>query len=165
MPVRDLTPADLPRVLELNNAAVPAVGLLDAPGLARLAELAVTALVAEVDGEVVGFCIVLAPGVDYGSVNYGWFDERYDRFAYLDRVAIDPAFQGRGIGRELYDRVEAEAITRGDADLFCLEINVRPRNDTSLAFHERLGFTEVGQQETPYGARVSLQTRPIPHRP
>lgn len=152
-------------MLELNNAAVPAVGLLDAPGLARLVGMAVTALVAELDGEVVGFCIVLAPGADYASVNYGWFAERYDRFAYLDRVAIDPASQGRGIGRELYDRVEAEAIERGDAELFCLEVNVRPRNDTSLAFHARLGFTEVGQQETPYGARVSLQTRPIPHHP
>jgi predicted GNAT superfamily acetyltransferase len=40
--------------------------------------------------------------------------------------------------------------------LFC-EVNVRPRNDASLAFHEAIGFREVGQQDTDGGAkRVSL---------
>jgi predicted GNAT superfamily acetyltransferase len=40
--------------------------------------------------------------------------------------------------------------------LFC-EVNVRPRNETSLAFHEAIGFREVGQQDTDGGTkRVSL---------
>jgi len=42
---------------------------------------------------------------------------------------------------------------------FCLEVNVRPRNDASLAFHHALGFVQVGEQETDYGALVSMQAK------
>jgi len=42
-----------------------------------------------------------------------------------------------------------------------LEVNVDPPNEGSLRFHERLGFVEVGQQDTPYGIRVSMQMRPV----
>ena len=159
MPVRLLTPDDLEDVLTLNEAAVPAVGSLDARRLAHLYEQATVALAAcaePTDGApVVGFCLVLGPGADYGSVNYRWFTERYDDFAYLDRVAIDPAHQGLGLGRELYDEVERQV----EAPWFTLEVNLRPRNDGSLKFHERLGFHEVGQQETDYGMLVSLQAK------
>lgn len=151
-------------MLEINNAAVPAVGELDRAGLDRLVAQSIQALAAvDTDsGALAGFCLVLGPGAEYASVNYRWFAERYERYVYLDRIAIDPAWHGRGLGRELYDHVQAAAVETGDADWFCLEVNLRPRNDPSLAFHERLGFTEVGQQETPYGALVSLQTRPVP---
>jgi len=159
VPVRLLTPDDLERVLAINEGAVPAVGTLEAAKLARLFEQSIVALAATADdaaaSPVVGFCLVLGPGADYGSVNYRWFCDRYDDFAYLDRVAIEPTSQGLGLGRELYDEVER----RVDAEWFTLEVNLRPRNDGSLAFHERLGFDEVGQQETDYGMLVSLQAK------
>jgi len=41
-----------------------------------------------------------------------------------------------------------------------LEVNADPPNEGSLRFHARLGFVEVGQQDTPYGIRVSMQMRP-----
>ncbi len=169
MLVRDLIPADLDRVLDINNAAVPAVGLLDRPGLDHLVEQSIVALAADVeagDGDrgVVGFCLVLGPDARYDSVNFRWFAERYDSFVYLDRVAVDPAWHGRGIGRTFYERVAEQVAAAGGAEELCLEVNLRPRNDPSLAFHARLGFTEVGQQETPYGALVSLQTRPLTPR-
>ena len=157
MTVRFLEPADLTAALELNQALVPAVGTLDSTGLERLVEQSVVALASVLDGEFAGFCLVLSPGADYGSINYRWFGERYDDFVYLDRVAIDPAFHGRGLGRELYEEVER----RIDAAWFTLEVNLRPRNDQSLAFHARLGFTEVGQQETGYGTLVSLMAKPL----
>ena len=40
------------------------------------------------EGVVVGFCVVLAPGSSYDSVNYLWFMDRYDDAYYLDRVAF-----------------------------------------------------------------------------
>jgi predicted GNAT superfamily acetyltransferase len=144
------------RLLAINNAEVPAVGVLDEGELDRLLEQSCVSLVATLDGDdPAGFCVVLPPGADYGSVNYRWFSERYDDFVYLDRVAIAPSAQGRGLGRALYDEVER----RVDAAWFTLEVNVRPRNDGSLAFHDRLGFAEVGQQDTPYGACVSLMAK------
>jgi uncharacterized protein len=163
VPVRPLSPADLPHVLELNNAAVPAVGVLDRLGLEHLvAQSSIAWAVCDADGgELVGFCLVLDPGADYASVNFHWFSERYDDFVYLDRVVIDPAWKGRGLGRELYGLVETHVVANGGAAWLCLEVNLRPRNDASLAFHERLGFSEVGQQETPYGALVSMQVRPL----
>jgi predicted GNAT superfamily acetyltransferase len=106
--------------------------------------------------------MVLEPGTAYGSGNYRWFEERYDRFVYLDRIAIAPAFQRRGLGRRFYDEVERLAAERcPGAEQFTLEVNLRPRNDTSLAFHEALGFVEVGQRETGYGTLVSLMSKPL----
>lgn len=164
MRITTIDPADtalMDRLLELNNEAVPAVGELDAGRLVRLVEISTTALVARDDqGAVAGFCLVLDPDTDYTSVNYRWFCDRYANFAYLDRVVVAPDHRGRGVGRALYDQVDAEAREAGHA-WFCLEVNLRPRNDESLAFHDRLGFVEVGQQETDYGSLVSMQAREL----
>jgi hypothetical protein len=161
MAVRFLVPTDLDRVLALNESGVPGVGAINAPRLAHLVDQSSIALVATIDEPphemVAGFCLVLGPGADYGSVNYRWFCDRYVDFVYLDRVAIAPEFQGRGLGRALYEDVER----RADAAWFLLEVNLRPRNDASLAFHDRLGFVEVGQQETDYGTLVSLMAKPL----
>jgi predicted GNAT superfamily acetyltransferase len=102
---------------------------------------------------------VLGPGADYGSVNYRWFSERYESFAYLDRVAIDAAHQSRGLGAALYGEVERRLA--GSVPWFVLEVNLRPRNDGSLRFHSRQGFVEVGQQDTNYGTLVSLLAKPL----
>jgi predicted GNAT superfamily acetyltransferase len=156
--VRPLRPDDVPRLVEINAAEEPAVGPIDVAGLEHLVGESVVSLVATtVEGgdDPVGFCVVLGPGADYGSVNYRWFADRYDDFVYLDRVAVAPAAQGRGLGRALYEEVERLV----DAEWFTLEVNLRPRNDPSLAFHARLGFEEVGRQETPYGSLVSLMAK------
>ncbi len=160
--LRDYRPDDLDRIHAINQAEVPAVGDETPGALAHIAGESVIALVAEVDGDIGGFCLVLGPGAAYGSMNYRWFAERYDDFVYLDRVAIAPHAQRRGLGRAMYDEVARRAReVRPSATVFALEVNLRPRNEPSLAFHERLGFAEVGQQETDYGAVVSLMTRPL----
>ena len=176
--VRDLVSDDLPAVHALNQANVPAVGEATFEHLQHLVRQSLHALVAEVNGgpddepddgpdgaagdgtgsSVAGFCLVLAPGADYGSVNYQWFSQRYDQFVYLDRIAVDEQVRGRRVGAALYAEVERRCAGRA---WFTLEVNLRPRNDVSLAFHDRLGFTEVGRQETPYGFLVSLQAKPL----
>lgn len=153
---------DLPDVHAVNEAEVPAVGHETAEDLGHIAAQSVIALVAEEAGAIAGFALALAPGADYDSGNYLWFGERYDDFVYLDRIAIAPAFQRRGLGRAIYAEVERLAAERCPAAThFTLEVNLRPRNDTSLAFHAALGFVEVGQRETDYGALVSLMARPL----
>lgn len=161
--LRDIESSDLDRVLSINQDARPAVGDLDRDRVAHLVGESSIALVAEVGSTVVGFCLVLAPNADYDSVNYTWFSARYRDFIYLDRVAIVPEHRGRGLGRALYAEVERLAKLRTpDAITFTLEVNLRPRNEASLEFHTRLGFTEVGRQETPYGAEVSLMAKSLP---
>ena len=164
MHLRDYRPADIAAVHAINQAEVPAVGDETVDALARIGELSTIALVAEEpdSGVVGGFCMVLEPGTEYGSGNYLWFGERYDRFVYLDRVAIAPAFRRQGLGRRFYAEVERLAAERcPDAEQFTLEVNLRPRNDTSLAFHAALGFVELGQRETGYGTLVSLMAKPL----
>jgi predicted GNAT superfamily acetyltransferase len=162
--VRDYTAMDLEVVHAVNQAEVPAVGDETVEALGRIGELSTIALVADdpTTGEVGGFCMVLEPGTPYESGNYRWFVDRYERFVYLDRIAIAPAFQRRGLGRQMYAEVERLAAERcPDAEHFTLEVNLRPRNDTSLAFHAALGFVEVGRRETSYGALVSLMAKPL----
>lgn len=162
MLLREYRVEDLTVVHAVNQAEVPAVGEETPEALARIAELSTIALVAEEEGRVAGFCLVLEPGTDYGSGNYRWFGDRYDDFIYLDRIAIAPEFQRRGLGRRMYAEVERLSAERcPTARRFTLEVNLRPRNDTSLAFHESLGFVEVGQRETDYGSLVSLQSKPL----
>jgi predicted GNAT superfamily acetyltransferase len=157
-PIDPSSSAELDRIVAINDAEVPAVGPLGRAQLEHLVGQSVQALVACDDGgTIAGFCLVLAPGADYGSMNYRWFAERYDDFVYLDRVAVAPEFRRRGVGTALYRAVENAT----DAPWFTLEVNLRPRNDTSLTFHAHLGFVEVGQQETDYGALVSLMAKPL----
>ena len=160
--IRPLCSSDLGRVLEINQANTPEVGSVDADRLAFLYDESAIALAASAGPEVLGFVLVLPPGSTYDSVNYRWFADRGDDVMYLDRVAIDAGHRGRGLGRALYtsvfDRIAGHhtSMTR-----LGLEVNVEPPNPSSMAFHRRLGFTEVGQQATPYGAVVSLMERPV----
>jgi len=153
--IRRFAEHDVPAALALNNENVPELNELDAPEVARLAALAETALVAEVNGEFAGFCWTIAPGQPYGSLNYGWFSRTYERFVYLDRIAVLPTFRRYGIGRRFYAALVEEYTGRWP--LLTCEVNVRPRNDASLAFHHSIGFREVGQQDTDGGKKtVSL---------
>lgn len=154
--IRPMTHDDLSAVARINAESVPEVGEADAAMLADLSAMSTLSLVAERHGvEVVGFCIVLPPGADYASPNYAYFEERYDDFAYLDRIAVDAAHRGNGVGAALHAGIEAGTT----ADLVALEINVVPPNEASMRFHERLGFVEVDRLETRPGKIVSLQIR------
>jgi predicted GNAT superfamily acetyltransferase len=160
--IRPISPGDLPRILEINEANVPEVGSVDAARLEFILGESPIALAAERGDDVVGFCLVLGSTSAYDSVNYRWFTERYDRFMYLDRVAFDATARGQGLGTALYAEVERRMQEHRDVDHLALEVNADPPNEGSLRFHARLGFVEVGQQDTPYGIRVSMQMRPAP---
>ena len=162
--VRPLENADLPALVGLNNGAVPAVPPTDRGELAELTVLGSLALVAEqVPGAPLGFLIAMDPGADYASENYRWFSGRGDSFVYVDRIVVAPEARGTGIGRALYDAVFARAREHGFAEVDC-EVNVRPANPESLAFHARLGFEQLDEQETKGGAyRVALLAAPVQH--
>ena len=161
MLIRPFVESDIAVVTALNNANVPELSELDEAGTQHLAALADAALVAEVDGAFAGFCWVLTPGQPYGSLNYAWFSQAYDDFAYLDRIAVEPAFRRFGIGRAFYTAL-VERYTGRHARITC-EVNIRPMNERSLAFHQALGFREVGQQDTDGGTKsVSLLSLELP---
>ncbi len=158
--IRPIEPADLDRVLEINEANVPEVGSVDAARMAFLLGESPIALAVDVDATIAGFCLVMPSTAPYDSVNFRWFTERFDEFMYLDRVAFDAASQGMGLGTLLYAEVDRMMNELGATQL-ALEVNVDPPNEPSLGFHAQRGFVEVGQQDTPYGIRVSMQMRQV----
>ncbi len=156
---RPLSENDLARVVDLNTEAVPAVNDLTLDELRTLVGRCALALAAADDDRPVGFLLALEPGADYASENYRWFSERSKNFLYVDRIVVDPSTHGQGIGRGLYERAFAVA-DEGRRDRVCCEVNTLPPNPESMAFHARLGFTEVGRQATKGGAvEVALLER------
>jgi predicted GNAT superfamily acetyltransferase len=158
--LRPFAPADLDAVVAINDGAHPAVPITPAAEIVELIGWSRLALVVD-DGEVGGFLIALAAGLDYASENYTWFSARSSDFLYVDRIVLAPRLQGQGVGPRLYAAVEDAARADGATEITC-EVNVRPPNPGSLAFHARLGFVEVGRQETKGGAtEVALLARPV----
>jgi predicted GNAT superfamily acetyltransferase len=158
--LRDVRPADLEAVRRLNQDARPAVTDMSAEETLRFAEEAAYFRVAEAGGDVVGFLIGLEPGLDYDSLNYRWFSERYPSFLYVDRVVVAEDHRSGGVGARFYADFERCARERGRPVLLC-EVNLRPRNDGSLRFHARLGFEEVGTREPPGGKAVSMLAKEL----
>ena len=154
--IRELRTADLADVLRMNNDNVPAVSFLEMDELQSDVRLSKHALVIG-ETPVQGFCTTFASArsEDLG-VNYAWFTARYPRFVYLDRVVIDSAFRSQGLGERLYAEVERHMRAEAVTDLFVCEVNLRPRNEGSLRFHTRLGFEQVGEQQSKPGHVVAM---------
>ncbi|MDA0219651.1 MAG: GNAT family N-acetyltransferase [Proteobacteria bacterium] len=161
MPVlRPLLAQDAGWFLALNNAAVPHVNALDGAALAALLEEAAWTAAVEHDGRPAGGLIAFGPGAAYASPNYRWFDARHADFLYVDRVVVDAACRGAGLGRALYGALRDHAS--GRTPLLACEVNEQPPNPASMAFHERFGFAAVGRQETEGGTkRVALMEMPL----
>jgi len=143
--VRDWVEADLPVLHVINEASVPGVGSLRREALEQLVinESAAT-LVAEGNGEPIGFVLCMVDGLDYASLNYKWLSGRYDRFAYIDRVAVAENQRGKHVGAVLYDAVIARFAAIHQVLL--AEVNLAPPNPGSLRFHKRQGFRDVGER-------------------
>ena len=115
--------------------------------------------VASPDGTTGGL-IAFGPGAAYASPNYRWFDARHADFLYVDRVVVDAACRGAGLGRALYGALRDHAS--GRTPLLACEVNEQPPNPASMAFHERFGFAAVGRQETEGGTKqVALMEMPL----
>ena len=159
--IRPSTVSDLPHILELNKGAIPAVNFLNEPEILNLFSQAEYFRSLWLNNEVIGFLIALGPGAIYDSPNYRWFELRYDRFLYIDRIVIDPTHQGLGYGRLFYDNLR-ESVGQQFPKITC-EVNLRPKNESSLRFHRLYGFRQVGTQETEEGGKqVSLMVYKIP---
>jgi predicted GNAT superfamily acetyltransferase len=138
-----MSDADVDEVLALNARNVTMLAPLDEERLRQIQKWADRCDVIDDDGAFAGFVITFGPGTPYDSENYAWFSERHgERFHYLDRIVLHEDHRRRGLGGFVYDEVERDARPRGR---LALEVNLKPRNDASLAFHAARGFVEVGQ--------------------
>lgn len=153
--VRGAQVGDYERILELNKESVHFLSELDRGKLENLISEAEIINVVEVDDCVEGFILALREGKKYDSINYLWFSEKYEKFTYIDRAVISVEMQRKGLGRLLYDSV----FNNADTPYITAEIDIKPANPGSLAFHEKFGFKEVGQHRVAGGKKlVSLQS-------
>ncbi len=100
------------------------------------------------EGRLVGYaCFGPTPATD-GTFDLYW-------------LAVEPAAQGRGIGRALVRDVEAKLIDRGGR-LLVVETSSRPDYETTRQFYTRSGYTEAARVRdfyAPADDRILLTTR------
>lgn len=65
----------------------------------------------------------------------------------IHKIYLLPSVQGMGLGKKFFDHVAAIAHREGDRKL-CLNVN---RNNTALAFYQKIGFIQVGQEDIAIG--------------
>lgn len=147
-------------ILALNAASVHFLSPLTPERLAHLHAHAAYHTVVPGGERVLAFLLAFAPGAPYDSVNYRWFDARYDDFLYVDRIVVAEAARGLGLASRLYRDLFEHARTHGYGRVVC-EFDVDPPNPASERFHRGFGFTEVGSQRLPGGKTVSLQSAPV----
>jgi uncharacterized protein len=180
--VRSRRVADPPAVLALNNASEPEVNAVEPGYFAWLVKYAAHFRVAYAletergramnddarhgggarpdPGALAGFVLCLPSGCGYWSENYQWFRARHESYLYLDRVVVAPEAQGRGVGRALYE--DLHRAVAGTWPVVTLEVNLRPPNPRSDAFHRALGYEPVGVREYESGLKaVTLYERAI----
>lgn len=156
MRIRKANTKDISEILKLNEKEVPHVGSIRRKDFLKFLEIASNFIVMDIEGEIAGFMISLREGADYGSVNYKFFKNHYEKFEYVDRIVIKEEFKGKGLGRKLYEFL----FHNNETHLVCCEVNLKPENPDSMAFHEKLGFKEKSKMITEDGKKmVSMLVR------
>jgi len=110
-----------------DAVAVPAEQFED--GLVRVAER---------DGEVAGFAVLLPP---------------VDRVCELDAIFVEPSAMGAGVGRVLIEDAVARARDWRAADIQVVA------NPDATGFYERVGFTQGDEVATRFGPGLRMRRR------
>lgn len=127
--ISTLTPDDHPRAMQIERAS-HAFPWSDATFASNQGERYLN-LKIESGGQMAGFAITQVV-----------LDE-----ATLFNIAIDPAFQRRGLARELLAALIARLEARG---IHTLWLEVRASNQGARALYEQLGFNEVSLRRNYY---------------
>jgi predicted GNAT superfamily acetyltransferase len=150
--IRNATPNDLETVLVLNESVMPHVSSISIADMQDFLAKAVYFRVAcDAEDQVVAFLIGLAPDTEYSSLNFRWFCDHYENFAYVDRIAVATSTRRQGVAEALHQDF-SNATDEWAQHLVC-EVNLLPANPGSMAFHHRLGFNQVGTLETHNGTK------------
>ena len=162
--IRAGAPADFEAIWAINAEGQPGVSPFTSAELAALLETSTHVWVAVDEAphapRVVGYCVAYRSSDDYDGEEYAWFRQRYPSFLYIDQIAIAATHRRERIGAQLYAAVEQAARGWNLPALTC-EVNLAPPNPASLAFHKRMGFSEVGSLATRDGRTVALLVKTL----
>jgi uncharacterized protein len=144
-------------LIALNNSHAVELSWLDQPQFENLIHQAVYARGVS---PAKGFLIAFDQSAQYDNFNFLWFRARYEKFIYIDRIVVDPAHRGQGTARAHYEDLFKFAQSHQHNVVVC-EVNQDPPNPASDAFHQKLGFTKVGESLIPSGKRVQYLAKQI----
>ncbi|MFI8657494.1 GNAT family N-acetyltransferase [Priestia megaterium] len=124
----------------VSNGA--AIGWVDPPSTEEVAGLLRELVIASGNGNA--YLIVAWVGPDLAGIGY-W--RRYNRpthrpHANIEKVAIDPRYQGHGLGRQLMNQLISSAVNAG---VEMLTLDFRGDNERAAKLYKSLGFTEYGR--------------------
>ena len=142
MDISVLSQSDVQSIWAINEQGLPGTGQVSEQELSELLKLSTLSLGAFREGELLGFVICLSPGTTYSSLNYAWFNKKYNNFIYVDRIAVSIDHRGKGIGSKLYGKVID--YSQDNTIPIAAEVNLNPPNPGSMKFHHRFEFEEVG---------------------
>ena len=142
METRPLSQSDVHSIWSINEQGLPGTGQVSEQEVSDLLKLSTLSIGIFQNEELVGFVICLSPRTEYKSLNYAWFNEKYEDFIYVDRIAVSLDQRNKGIGSKIYE--EVIAYSQEHEIPVAAEVNLNPPNPGSLRFHNRFGFEEVG---------------------
>ena len=138
--IRDATEADLPAILAIFNEAIR-----NTTAVWHTQEMTLEARRAwmlERQGRGLPVLVAVEGGIVRGFGSYGDF-RPFSGYAQTveHSVYVDPAAQGRGIGRTLLAALMARAEAAG---LHVMVGGIEAGNEASIRLHRAVGFTEAG---------------------
>lgn len=129
--IRPMLQSDLPAVADADAAAFDPLWQNSLMALEHAYPQAIFPTVAEANGEVIGYQLSTRNPVGI----------------HLARLAVQPAMQGRGVGRGLVANLIQQIWRHGISHL---TVNTQSDNAASLALYNRIGFRETGERYPVY---------------
>ena len=142
MQLRELRSKDIPLIWKINEQGLPGTGKVSQQEIVELLHIAELTIGAFEGEQLVGFVLCFLPRTDYASLNYAWFNQRYQEFLYVDRIAVSENHRNQAIGSLLYQQVISYAKQYNYP--IAAEVSLNPPNPGSMRFHHRFNFTEIG---------------------
>ncbi|WP_323752886.1 ribosomal protein S18-alanine N-acetyltransferase [Marinobacter sp.] len=108
-------------------------------------------IVAELDSELVGYCLILMSAAT--------------RLARIYSIAVSPTVRGKGLGEKLIKEAEKEAC---DADRIIMRLEVREDNTSAINLYRRLGYRQFGTYRDYYedqGTALRFERRILYYEP
>ena len=143
---KSLSSRTLENLYFLNQENTPEVGSIKSfESFVSLINISSLNLLVQFKNQPIGFVICFRENSDYKSPNYKYFNQKKEKFLYIDRVVIKSGFRRNGLGTRVYEFIKRTASK--ELLPICCEVNSDPPNDISIKFHIKNGFKKIGKKE------------------
>ena len=129
--IRGMTEADLPGVQKVDAVSFDPLWQNSLETLRRAFRQSLLASVVETESGIIGY-----------QISTGG-----NQRAHLARLAVHPAWQGRGVGRALLKELFSKLVNNG---IHKLSVNTQSDNMVSLRLYQHMGFFRTGEQYPVY---------------